>query len=469
MSKILCFLAMPHHTRFLQPVLDGLEKKGHEIIYFTTIADFPFEGELRKQGKPYKLLQQYLTPDRKAQVERVHKKFIKEWTTEKVFAWPDMVYWPLALQSNLMRVGIEDYFGIEEMILQEKPDMLVALHERNRWGKIMGYLGCKNHVPFLTFQEGDYYEKRLSFSSHTEYSTAFLVWGQRTMDMLSSLGAAKEKMYLIGNTHLDVVRKKGFSADKKEAIRKELGVTGDKPLVMIFVGLQWSIMHNIKVWNEFFENFPFNDVTAVMSWHPKLVFNSFHNTIKPIFEKAYPQIKMIYGYDPYKSMPASDIIVSLSKSTTVVEALWYGKPIFSVGGFDGEGDIYEGWGISYPLGKMGNWEPLIKYLKDGPDPEVTKRVEVFLADYFYKHNDVAIERAIELAEVMLKTKVSDMPYVTDVPFDFNQVPIGVDFFSKLSDEERLQFYTRWSGWLPKKENFLDIIPEHTLLDVKKGA
>ena len=50
-KKIACFVALPHHTRFLWPITSALERHGAKVIFFTTMSDFPFEGDLIKKGE----------------------------------------------------------------------------------------------------------------------------------------------------------------------------------------------------------------------------------------------------------------------------------------------------------------------------------------------------------------------------------------------------------------------------------
>src|SRR3569623_3125467 len=95
----------------------------------------------------------------------------------------------------------------------EKPDLPLALHERNRCGKLHGHIARKHGAAYLTLQEGYYYEDRLSFCAHTEYPTAQMTWGEDTAALLERHGCSRNKMVMVGNTHLAQVGADYFTAN----------------------------------------------------------------------------------------------------------------------------------------------------------------------------------------------------------------------------------------------------------------
>ena len=60
-KKTLCFIALPHHNRFLVPIMEALAREGMEIIYFTAAAEGAFEITLNQAKLPYKHLFDYAT------------------------------------------------------------------------------------------------------------------------------------------------------------------------------------------------------------------------------------------------------------------------------------------------------------------------------------------------------------------------------------------------------------------------
>src|SRR3569833_4686047 len=48
--KVCCFVALPHHSRFMWPVLVVVCLVGVLFLFFTTLADNPFERDVMKRG-----------------------------------------------------------------------------------------------------------------------------------------------------------------------------------------------------------------------------------------------------------------------------------------------------------------------------------------------------------------------------------------------------------------------------------
>jgi hypothetical protein len=58
-KKVLCFLALPHHNRFLVPIMEALQGRGMEVIYFTVPAEGAFEITLNQANLPYRHILDY--------------------------------------------------------------------------------------------------------------------------------------------------------------------------------------------------------------------------------------------------------------------------------------------------------------------------------------------------------------------------------------------------------------------------
>lgn len=402
--KIACFVALPHHTRFLSPITEAARDNGADIVYFTTMSDFPYERDLIKKGKDCKLLQSYSTGSTREQVSEARRAFYAEWT-QKCFSWKGYEHWPFVLQSNLLEHGFEEYFCVERFMEVERPDIVMALHERNRWGKLLGHHARKRGIPYVTLQEGDYYEDRLSFTGHTEFTTALMLWGQDTRDQLVRLKAAGEKMVLIGNTHLQGVKKAHLKQSDIASTRAELGIPAEKKMVLVMVGLQWGVIKDTWVWDELLNNADKHpDIAWVFKWHPKVTYNAYKKNAEEMFAQRFPTVKVIQNYDAYKLLAATDYCVTLGKTTLGVEALSFGKPLFSLPGRDGKSDHYAKAGIAQALWPVGNWEPLFETIRNGVPEEVQNGVDEFMTRYFFRNNAVAVERALEVLEHIMSAR-----------------------------------------------------------------
>src|SRR6476469_7677730 len=58
-KKVLCFIALPHHNRFLVPIMEALQSQGMSVGYFTASAEGAFEIRLYQAGITYQHLMDY--------------------------------------------------------------------------------------------------------------------------------------------------------------------------------------------------------------------------------------------------------------------------------------------------------------------------------------------------------------------------------------------------------------------------
>jgi len=413
MAKVICALYMPHHSRFLMPVVEKLKERGHDTLYVTTASDFPFERDAIKQGLKCPLIQEYTSPEIQKRIDRNKHEFFKLWS-ERVFTLNACQQWPMASSANLMECAIGEYEHIEEMFRIERPSLFIQLHERNRWGKLYGHLCAKYRIPYLTFQEGDYYEDRLSFSVHTEFTSSLLAWGQHTKDRLVKLGCDANKIKLCGNTHLENVmyHSEIYNRESWDSIKDALGIPKNKKIALFLVGIQWAVRHNAPEWKNILSFFKDNkEWHAVVKWHPKVTFNSYQVNIEPFMKKTYSGCSFLQNFDVYKLIPWADWCVALGKTTSAVEALCWGKPLLSCKGFDKDPDDLSDWKVAQPLNIISkeNYECFNRPLPLG----IVDGSEKFLENYFYKRNKEAISIAVAEAERLINE-----PYQSPVDFAF---------------------------------------------------
>jgi hypothetical protein len=173
-KKVLCFLALPHHNRFLVPIMEALQGRGMEVIYFTVPAEGAFEITLNQANLPYRHILDYADAVA-AEKSEIGYREIRDIYQQKILTNPVLQSVPVVIQDKVIRSAVENYNAMERMIECEKPDLLFALHEINPWGKMLGYLSHVHQVPFFTLQEGLYYSDLYYYRFHTDFSTACLV------------------------------------------------------------------------------------------------------------------------------------------------------------------------------------------------------------------------------------------------------------------------------------------------------
>lgn len=400
-KKIACFVALPHHTRFLLPLAEASKKYGANVIFFLTMSDYPFERDLVKNKVAYKYLNNYMNDEGREKLETSYDLFMKQWV-KKCFAWDGFRHWSLLEQERLLSTCFEEYFCLEEFIKKEKPDIFLALHERNRWGKLIGHLSNQHGIPFITMQEGDYHESRLSFSSHTEYSTADLLWGEATMNMLVSHKCSADKIVLVGNTHLDNAKKMYSEPARKKQIKAELKIPEGKKVLLFLVDLEWGAIIDGVVWEKFLDGLS-DDIIAVFKWHPNIMRGSYLKIEERIKERA-PSAVVLYTYDPYALLSIADYCVTLGKTTLALEAVAFDKPLFAIPSRDGKKDYYVEMGVAQSVFPLGNWKHLYETIENGVPEDIKRNVDEYLRQSFYRLDGKAVERGLEVISHILECR-----------------------------------------------------------------
>jgi len=216
--------------RLWEPILDKLKDSGMEILYFTSHTVFPFELSAFDYGKRPFYIEDLLTEAELQEEEKIYRQIIKSLHTchdsNPVFK----ALSPLDI-SKTIRDVIREAILLPKFLRKHDIDMVFALHELNRWGKLLAYITFKLGIPFVTLQEGAYYSESLVFSFHSEYSTANFIWGKQTLEHLLKYGNAPEKNVMVGDTHLDkaLPEYRGKSRKFKKKVCKNLGFDHKKP------------------------------------------------------------------------------------------------------------------------------------------------------------------------------------------------------------------------------------------------
>ena len=400
-KRIACFVALPHHTRFLLPITEPAKRYGADTLFFLTMSDYPFERDLFKKKIVYKYLNGYTNDEVREKIESAFNAFLDQWA-KKLFQWDGFRQWTLLEQERMMGSCFEEYFCLEEFIKREKPDVFLALHERNRWGKIIGHLSNKYGIPYITMQEGDYHEDRLSFSAHNEYSTVNLLWGEATKKMLVKHKCPADKIVLVGNTHLDNAKKIYSDLTKIKQIKRELNIPDGKKILLFLVDLEWGGVMDGWVWETFLKGLS-EDIVVIFKWHPNVARGTYLKIEKNIKESA-PFAIVLYTYDPYALLSIADYCVTLGKTTLALEAIAFGKPLFAIPSRDGTKDYYVQMGVAQSVSPPGNWTNLYNTIENGVHEDIKRNVDEYLRQSFYRLDGKAVDRALEVISYILECR-----------------------------------------------------------------
>ena len=405
-KKIAGFLAFPHHTRFFMPIRDEIRKHKGDIIFVTPLSDYPYELDMMKRNLWYRHFTDYMTDDVANRINTALSELFERWSAV-CFKWKGFRRWPLFKETWIFKEFIEEYFCMEKFMEVERPDLFLIHHECGRWGKIIGHLCYKNKIPLVTFQEGDYYTGQIGNAMHTEYATANLLWGNVTKERLARYKCSVDKMFPVGNTHIDGAIKEYSSSEVRNAIRKELAIPSDKKIVLFLVGVIYGSVIKKDVWEGLLHGLDRIEDSAVLifKWHPN-VYKSAIEQIKEIFREINPAVIILDTYDPYKLIAISDYCVALGLTTLNIEALAFGKPLFSIPDPDLTDDYLVNKGVAQSAYPLGNWASLFSTMESGVPSDIQARLGKFLADNFYNLDGKSVERVLGVMSYILDVKGS---------------------------------------------------------------
>jgi Glycosyl transferase family 2 len=403
-KKVLCFIALPHHNRFLVPIMEALKERGMEVGYFTTAAEGAFEITLNQANLPYRHVLDYATADTEQRVTQAYRE-LRPVYQDKILRHRTLQAVPVVIFDKVVRNAVESYYSIDRMLQVEKPDLLFALHELNPWGKVLGYLSHVHRIPYFTLQEGLYYGDMHYYRFHTDYTTACIAWGEACREILMRAGCSGDKIYPLGNTHIWQAKQTFTSAAARLATRKQLGVGAEKEIVSFMM----SHSHY-----QTFDAGPYlrwtkkrGDVVTVFKWHPV--------TGKEIVDRAMQNLRTersvlsVHDVDTYALIGVSEVCITIGNSTTGLEALAFDKPLIEVRLPDQQYSYSElGVGeLAYGFEDIG--DKIERIFTHGVEPERALQVKSYLAREFAFQDTGALERIIGLAEKSLDAKCSPEP------------------------------------------------------------
>jgi hypothetical protein len=392
-KKCFCFVALKHHSRFLLPITRVLEAAGVDIRYLTAPAEMPFELALMDEGLPYVHSFSYLTPEVEKEIEAAYRQVRTAWR-DKLFTSPILHHFTLPVQDKTLRMQVENFYLFRQMFAQEKPDFVLALHELNSWGKMLGYLSHEYKVPYVTLQEGLYYALAGIYRFHTEYSTACLVWGDATREVLVRSGGSADKIFVVGNTHLAAAIATATQPEAIRETREALHLDPNKKVVSILMGgvgyqEEFAFPEAFLGWAR--DNRTLN---LVCKWHP-VTNKTVVDRIQAVFGDN-PRVRFVQQYDTYRLLAVSDVCVVFGNSTTGLEALAFGKPLIEVL-IPGVDYSFAAQGVAERAESLADVPTLVQQLlTGGSPPERAHHVQSYLDRNLAATRDgKSVERAVE--------------------------------------------------------------------------
>ncbi|MFH2060658.1 MAG: hypothetical protein ABIJ59_17370 [Pseudomonadota bacterium] len=326
-KKITAYVALKHHTRFIIPILNDLNALGAKVHYLVAQAERSQEITAIETGIDYSHIFDYLS---EADNEEIQANYH---TMRKSFGEAMLKDTALSLQvptvtDKTLYASAQEYVGFKNYFKKVKPDLCIALHEVNRWGKIFAYHSKRTNVPCITLQEGlmSSAGSELDFTTtgHVQYSTLCLVWGEVSKKILCGYEAPKDRIISAGNTHLthEVIRLK--EENRRELLRKEYQCT-DMAVLLLFSAVLPPMDEIIHI----FESFPKTDPKKLfIKFHPATTRAQIDGWTDRIPNKDNKNIDYIHSQqNTYDLIAMSDVCVLTEGSTTGLEALAIGKPL----------------------------------------------------------------------------------------------------------------------------------------------
>ena len=420
-KKVLCFIALPHHNRFLVPIMDALKRQGMEVVYFTAAAEGAFEITLNQANLPYRHVLDYATGDTKQRVDAAMRE-LRPVFQEKILANKALQSVPVVIQDKVIRSAVENFHALDRMLEAEKPDLLFALHELNPWGKILGYLSHVHKIPYFTLQEGLYYADTHYYRFHTDYSTACIVWGDECREMLIRAGCGNDKIYGLGNTHIWDARKEFTSGETVARTRAALAIPPGKKIVLFLMSHSHYRPFETGKFLRWIKDR--GDIVALFKWHPATGIEIALRALENF--KPSSSVISVHDFDTYALIGASEACVTVGNSTTGLEALAFGKPLLEVRLPD-QPYSYSLLGVAeQAFGFEDIGEKIEAILTRGLSAAMAANVERYLAHNFAYRDDQTMERIVSLVTQSLAAR-SDAAKIPLSSPSHARIPVSIIF------------------------------------------
>ncbi|WDP89718.1 MAG: hypothetical protein HUN04_08325 [Desulfobacter sp.] len=425
-KKIVAYIALPHHTRFIIPVMERLAALGAKTKYIVGQAERSQEMTAINLGLPYSHVFDYINPEDRKEISDNYTRLAATFSgsLKQEFLLGTL---PVTVADKTLMATAMEYVGFKNIIEQEKPDICFALHELNRWGKLFAFWAKKANIPFIALQEGLSYDLDFGYSGHAQYATLNLVWGQRVKKKMTGFEAPGSKMIVTGNTHLAREIQRQKEEGRREKIRRAYKAQKDFLCLLILSAVlpppeQFAPL--VKAVEKA------KGLKLFVKFHPACKRHEMDGWIDCLLQGKSPHIRFIHEEEnTYDLISAADVVVLGQKSTTGLEALSLGKPLVKLDtAYDPKGPYsFVDQGVA---AKMSAKE-LARHLEKGIDfNDLTDRNKVAA----YLENELAdtstaIERVCRVFETAIRAnrtretpitipaleKTKDWTFVVEVP------------------------------------------------------
>ncbi len=323
-KKIIAYIALTHHTRFITPVLEKIAGFGANTLYVVGQAEKSQEVTAIDCNLDFRHVFEYLKPTDDPYVQENYI-LLRDRFSDALARSFALGAHPVTVTDKVLYSTAAEYTGFRNLLMEEKPDLCFALHELNRWGKMLSFWAKKLNIPMVTLQEGLYCGLDFGYTGHVQNSTLNLVWGEKIKKKLTDFEAPKEKIIPVGNTHLSKEIHHQKTERIREKKRKEYQCESDFVALLLFSG-ELPPAQDLYPLLKTISSQP--DKRLFIKFHPVTKQEILEQWTASIPESLKTNIRFFNAEkSTYDFMSLSDIVVLVGPSTTGLEALSLGKPL----------------------------------------------------------------------------------------------------------------------------------------------
>ncbi|MFO7752581.1 MAG: hypothetical protein R6V41_05625, partial [Desulfobacteraceae bacterium] len=326
-KKIIVFIALAHHTRFILPVTEKIKHRGGDVKYVVGQAERSQEITAIELGLEYSHIFDFVTEKDYPDIRKNYQLLINTMrpALKNHFLLGTN---PVTVTDKTLYSSAVEYVGFRNLLETRKPDLCFALHELNRWGKMMGFWSKKLNIPFITLQEGLGYNLDFGYTGHAQYSTLNLVWGERIRKKFSSFQAPADKIIPVGNTHLSKEMERQEKENIRELKRKEYRMADSFASLLILS----SRLPDAEKFTPLFETVSGKkNLGLFVKFHPATREQGLNRFMEAIPEDLRKNSYFIHNEEnTYDLISASDACILAQPSTTGLEAAAFGKPLIKL-------------------------------------------------------------------------------------------------------------------------------------------
>lgn len=328
MKNVLIFAGRTHHYLKLEPIYNEMKDRGwnarfviaNNAVNIDPAYEFISESD-------YVHMYDYFNDDSMADMKALRTELMSDFNQR---GWTDNVspFWGVFSLNEF----IEVYISFSNLIKNERPDVVIGLHENNFWVKTISALCAKNGIPHFVFQEGllrdvdqETFKKQ---SSACEYSSKIFVWGEYEKEKYIQAGVPENKIVVSGPAHLDKWHR--VKANREEHARllnyfreyygldSGLTIMFSPPLLHQYKG---DVVMDLAYIASHVKNAQMNVIVKLHPFEGEQTANALKQKLS-----GYSNVKFYTETDPLPLIVASNIMVT-QHSTIGIEALALGVPL----------------------------------------------------------------------------------------------------------------------------------------------